>query len=253
MGFGSDSYLRQLISLLPKGRAWTRSLTSKMSELLAGFSPELARVDTYMESIITEKDTQFTDRLLPEFEIDYGLPDSCSDVDADKDTRRQDLRSRFLAVGRMDKQYYIDLALELGFNITITEFTPFWSGQGVSGDPCGDQDVLFFWQVNVSTSSELIIFRSGSGRSGDLLQSVAGISQVTCFFSKLKPAWTHILFNIIGPAYSRAYSSAFDSIPSDTPAFLEGAYSKAYSQAFDRRNGGAFDPLAYSIDYDKPA
>lgn len=253
MGFPASSYLKQFMALLPPGRAWTRSLGSKLIELLTGFSSEPARVDAYMESIIREKDSRFTDKLLPEFEEDYGLPDECSNVDANKDTRRGDLRSRFLAIGRMDKQHYIDLAFELGFNITITEFTPFWSGVSVSGEACGDQKVLFFWQVNVSTSSELIIFRCGSGRSGDSLQSAPGISDLICFLTKRKPAWTHILFVLVGPAFSRAYSNAFDSIPSDTPAFLNGAYSKAYSQAFDRRNGGAFDFLEYSIDYDKPA
>ena len=232
MGFSSTSYLRQFLSLLPRGKAWTRALSSKLVELLTGFSSEPARVDVYMESIITEKDTRFTTLLLPEFEEDYGLPDACSDAGASETERRENLRSRFLGINRMDKQYYIDLALELGFIATITEFTPFWSGLGKSGDPCGDQDVLFFWQVNVDASTP-------------------AIDELACFFTKLKPAWTHLLFTLVGPAYSTAYSTAFDSIPSDGLLYLQGAYDKSYSQAFDRRNGGAFERKAYSVAYDK--
>ncbi len=254
MGFSSSSYLKLLQSLLPKGRAWTRSPDSILTQVLTGLSIELSRVDDQVFQLIKERDTRATSLLLTEHELDLGLPDDCLPLGVSIAERRTTANSRLISLGGLNKQYYIDLALTMGYTITIDEFTPFWCGSGGSGEPCGAQETIFYWRVNIDTAGfPIIYFISGASESGDpLISTGIDATPLICYLEKLKPAHTIVIYQYIGPSFSTDFSVDFDSIPTSSTAYLEGAFSKAFSSDFDRRVGGGFDRDEFSIDFDRP-
>ena len=149
-GRSAQEYRSLLASLLPEGRAWSRNLSSRLSEFLYGIAEEFARIENdALDLAIVERDTRTTSDLLEDHEFDLGLPDGCSDSSLLIAVRRREAHSKLIALGGQDKQYFIGLAAALGYPITITEFIPFWCGLGQSGDSCGDYWVIFFWQVNL--------------------------------------------------------------------------------------------------------
>ena len=145
MGFSVANYKSLLKALLPRGKAWSRDAGS-MPELLDGIVEEFARADTQIGSLITERDSRYTSALLEEQENDLGITPEVGTTEAE---RRIIVRSILVAMGGQDPQYFIDLAAAMGYTITIDQFRPAWCGVVVCGEPCGKQEVLFVWRVNL--------------------------------------------------------------------------------------------------------
>jgi len=248
-------YLRMLQSLLPHGKAWNREEGSTLTEFLYGEAEELARVDSRSEDLLTERDTRYTSELLTDHENDLGLPDECSDAEETIQERRDACHSRLIALGQQNPAYYIELAAAFGWDITITEFSPFWCGYHRSGDPCGDQTNIFYWKVTISLrNSNIVYFLSGSSQSGDSLASIAGTAPMICILNKYKPAHTILIFDFDGPAFDWAFSEAFDSFfqGSSIEDFTEGAYYQSFDSAFDVMYGGAFNRDAFGAGFTQP-
>jgi uncharacterized protein YmfQ (DUF2313 family) len=104
--------------------------------------------------------------------------------------RRNALVAKLTQLGGQSRQYFIDLAAALGYEITITEFQPFTVNSGVN-DPLCDTEWRFVWQVNASQDT----IRRFSVQSGvnDPLASW-GNDQLECVINRLKPAHTIVLF-----------------------------------------------------------
>ncbi len=255
MGFDTTNYLRLLQALLPRGRAWNRDEGSTLTEVLQAQADELARIDGRSENLLNERDTRRTSELLIEHENDLGLPDDCSEEGETIAERRLVAHAKLIALGQQNPAYFIELADALGWAITVTEYTPFWCGVGGSGDPCGDQETIFYWKVTISYSGETIIyFRSGASSSGDYLLIAAFTSALLCRLNKYKPGHTTLIFDYDGPEFDRAYSVAFDSMPSGAEEYLEGAFWREFGAGFDVHYGGEFDRNAFSIsDFRRPA
>lgn len=148
MAYDSASYLQLLQRLLPKGKLWNRDPDSTLTKTLRAMADELARVDARSDDLLNEARSNTTEELITDFEREYRIPDDCFKVE-DTIAKRQDVvNTKFKLIGRLDPLYYIGLVLNLGFNIVITEFKPFWCGNGVSGDKCGVQDNIFHWEVS---------------------------------------------------------------------------------------------------------
>jgi len=256
MARSAKSYLRLLQSLLPLGRAWNRDEGSALTEFLYGEAEEFARVDKRSDDLLQERDTRYASELLVDHEIDLGLPDSCSTLSETIQERRSAAHAKLIALGQQNPAYFIEIAAAHGWTITITEFTPFWCGLGVCGEPCGDQDVIFHWLVTIDLSggSEIIYFLCGSSESGDPLSFIAGTSSMICLLNKYKPAHTVLMFDFSGPAFDWAFDDAFDSFfhGAGIDDFIDGAYYHAFSPAFDVKYGGAFDADAYGIGFLQP-
>ncbi|KKM77208.1 hypothetical protein LCGC14_1372410 [marine sediment metagenome] len=245
-------YLRLLQSLLPKGWAWNRAEGSVLTEFLYGQAEEFSRVDQRSFDLISERDTRFTSELLVDHEIDFGLPDECSEEGETIQERRAAAHSRLIALGQQNPQYFIDIAAAYGYTATVTEFSPFWCGIHGSGDPCGDQENLFYWKITITTGpGNVIYFLSGSSQSGDPLSRLVGTDSMICSLNRYKPGHTILIINFDGPEYNVEFDSAFDSLPTTTSS-LEGAFSQAFGLGFDVNWGGDFEKNAFSIAYKKP-
>lgn len=247
-------YLELLKSLLPKGKAWTRTVDSNLYNLLYAFSEELNRIEERAEDLCTEQDIRTSSELLEDHETDLGLPDECSQEDETKQERREIAHTKLTALGRQDKQYFIDLAELLGWTITITEYWPFKCGASECGDDCGPYYNLFYWVINIDlTSKEWIQFKSGASQCGDPILYIPTVENLECVMTKYKPAHTNLSFNYIGPAFTNAFDDSFDSaIGLTEESYLEGAFNHAFDESFDIGLGGAFDMDAFDNNFDTP-
>ena len=231
-----NSYFRLIRALMPRGRAWSPD-TGTLKEVLQAEGYELARVDARVDSLLLERNTLTTTELLDEFKAEFGVPDGCTDVSAYTAAEmRTYLNAKLLTVGSLMPQYYIGLAEALGYTgVTIDVFTPFWSGLGVSGDPCGDQSNIFHWHINWTYDM------TKPGQDGD---------DIDCIVQRFKPAHTVVAVNRVGPPFDNAFSTAFYAMPAAD--LTVGAFTLEFDKAFDVAWGGGFDATAFADAFKKP-
>lgn len=210
-------YYQLLRPLFPRGKAWNID-SGVMKEIVQGKAEELARVDSRVDALQSERDTRTASELLVEHETEFGLPDGCIDPTAYSDAdRRIALTTKLKSLGSMRKSYYIALAESLGYTgVTITEYTPFWCGLGVSGAPCGDQDILFYWLLSWTY---------------DWTNPILDGQDIECMLNRYRPAHTVVKVAMTGPAFSNAFSNAFFAYPA-VDITLGGAFTTAFDQAF---------------------
>lgn len=234
-----QAYRRLLRSLLPRGRAWQPDV-GFFAELLGGMAVELARIDARIDDLMREASTLTASELLPEFELDYGLLNDPS-LDLTKYSNsgiQAILNMRLRSLGSLRPNYYVDLAAAYGITVTIDEFTPMWAGLGVCGEPCGDQQNIFYWRVNVVYNLEALyldalaegtILADGAEFAGLLSAYLMDYSYLATLFEKLKPVHTVVLWKSIGPAFSDAFSNDFDSMPKLAFRAFDSAFDGSFS------------------------
>lgn len=227
-----QAYREQLEKLLPSGRAWPRQNGTTMSALLSGFGAELSRVDDRAQDLLRESDPRTTLELLPEWERALGLPDTCTGPLVDVAARRGALVARLVQSGGQSPAFFAQIALALGFVVTIQEYRPFGAGSlagepltnpgqpfqvGISG--AGDAldnrlDWLFAWTVR---ASDFTVRRAmiGSFGAGDPL-ATWGNTLLECTLSRLAPAHTTVRFlysTTLQPDEVQALAVALDPEP----------------------------------------
>lgn len=246
-------YLRLLQSLLPKGAAWNRDESSVLTQFLHGQAEEFSRADERSDDLLDEIKIDIVSELITDYEIDFSLPDECSDPAETLIERRNIIHTKLISLGQQDKQYFIDLAAALGYEITITEHKPFWAGVGAAGDPCGDQDVIFHWTVNALYGADTIYFVAGSGAAGDPLVRYPALTLLECTIKKYKPGHTTVSFVYTGYAYDMAYDAGYDSIPSEEDINLDGGFGRGFGLCFNRAFGGGFDSGGFNSGFAQPS
>jgi uncharacterized protein YmfQ (DUF2313 family) len=258
-----EQYRNLLHSLLPQGEIWKKDNSKVLAKILLGLAYEFNRIDIRTEELLTERDSRYVEELLTEFEAEYGLPEEGLELESTTERRRNVVHSKVIAIGDQDEDYFIAIAEALGYTIEIETFRPAWAGVATAGDTCGDQNVLFKWIVWVDANA--------------IEYSIdVNLTQLIHDIVKVKPGHTQVFFRWKGPAFSRAFSRAFDSVPhydnywpesenAFSPAFSDafpnntsyhgvnytGAFSQAFSIAFDRKSGGAFSK-AFAQAFDQP-
>jgi uncharacterized protein YmfQ (DUF2313 family) len=209
---------------------------SVLSQLLYGKADELARIDQRTADLQVEREITLSTELLSDHELDLGLPDECSELGETIVERRRTAHAKLTEVGGLNKQYYVDLLLTLGWVATIEEVPP------------------FSWKVTIYVSPEdWVYFVCGASVSGDQLIKALGTAASRCILQKYAPAHTEVIFEYAGPAFGAGFDRSFDSIPSDDPAWLAGAFTRAFGAGFDLYyGGGEFEPNAFGDGFYKP-
>lgn len=146
---------------------------TRIEDLLKEFFP-----DTALESV-------------PDWERVLALfPGAEEPLQVRRDRIIQKLRER----GALDRQYFIDLALNLGFTITIDELQPLMAGMGRCGDTLYVEGARFVWRVNV-TGQAVYQFRAGVSAAGERLMWWEPQAALEELLNDLKPAHTCVIFN----------------------------------------------------------
>lgn len=190
MAVKTQQYLSLLKSLLPRGIAWVDAVNNDLGQLLHGLAEELARVDAREDALIDEADPRTTYEMLPDWERAFGLPDPCVGEDLTLEQRLESLYAKVTNTGGQSRQFFIDLAASLGYEVTITEFSPYTVNDSVDHPLYGD-DWWFAWQVNApeNTVDYLTV-------NSDVDTPLAswGNERLECSINRLKPAHTQVIF-----------------------------------------------------------
>ena len=186
----AEHYLSQLQALLPPGAAWPREDGQTLTEFLHALAEEFARIDGRASDIIREMDPRTVIEMLTDWERAYGLPDPCTQAADTIPERINVLYEKVIRVGDQSPQYFIDVAAQLGFEITITEFFPFTVGS-LANELLYGQAWRFAWRVNAPAET-VTLFDMRSGVDEPLRDW--GNEILECVISRLKPAHTHVQF-----------------------------------------------------------
>ena len=253
MARSSLDYLRLLQSLLPKGKAWTRALASKLTEYLYAEAEELARIDNRVQDLIKERNTLYANELIAEHELDLGLPDECTrDLTLALTERRAAANAKLITTGGQSKEYFISIANKYGYEAEIEEYTPFWCGIDACGDPVGPVANIYYWKFTIYTDETPIPFICGVSVCGDSLNGVSELlNAVFCYAEKYKPAHTKLIIATAGPGFSNGFDSGFDSFASGSMTYLTGGFDQGFSYGFDVNLGGAFSS-GFDLGFNKP-
>lgn len=176
--YTAQDYVDALLALRPRGRAWPQDPTSTQHEVLGGVALSLEQLDADASGLLDTSLPGSISPMLPEWEATLGLPDPCLGGTPSFATRAAQVAARFTTQGGLSRQRYIDFAASLGFDITITTYSPFRIGRTPidNANAIGSPDWYFVWGVTVTTNH--------GGLSPDVLM---------CELQRIKPAETTVI------------------------------------------------------------
>lgn len=234
-----DDYKEAFIKLLPQGEAWPRHPESLFYKVCAGLAEYWGFVDSRAADLLErESDPRQTIELLPDWERNWGLPDPCYEAPQSIDERQLALVMRMTMLGAQSREFFIGVAAQIGYTITITEYRTWVVGLDRCGDSRvygelppdpmrnewgqpimnapGDQYVKdgelsgwphygigppsnrFYWTVHVA-DAKLTWFRCASGQCGvDPHLRIGLADDLECLLNRWKPAHTEIIFDYSG-------------------------------------------------------
>lgn len=144
-----NDYKEQLQALLPQGAAWSRDPKANLTKLLSGFAAEYARIDQRSSELINEVLPSNTSEMLTDWE---RVLDIFSDENLSPEQRQQKIIEKLNQRGEQSKSFFIALAASVGFQISITEFTPFRVGIKHIGEALTNGEWVFCWEIAINES-----------------------------------------------------------------------------------------------------
>lgn len=187
-----ERYTQQMAQLLPPGAAWARWPGSVLRALLSGLAREFARIHQRGLALLDETDPRLTQEMLPDWERFLGLPSECAPDDQTQSERIDAVVTKYTEVGGQSRQYFIDLAEALGFEVTITEYRPFVAGS-LAGESLTNGDWIYTWDVNAPETTTTF-FRAGQSAAGEPLQVWDREERLECEIRSRRPAHTAVRF-----------------------------------------------------------
>lgn len=189
IAYSVEDYTKALISLAPHGLAWNWNPDSTMHSVLKGLAWNYHISDIDSIQLLSGSFPKTATVMLTEWEKTLGLPDDCAIGEMDSLPKRQGaVVSRLISTGGQSKPFFIHLADELGYQITITEFRTLRAGISACGDSLYTGDWLYTWRINAG-DTEVIAAKAGISYCGDPLRSW-GDRYLKCKFNQISPPHT---------------------------------------------------------------
>ncbi|KVS52261.1 phage tail protein [Burkholderia cepacia] len=195
--YSASDFTSALMALMPRGLAWPRDPNSVMARTIATLAPIWSRHVAANNYLLVDAFPSTTVELLPEWEAALGLPDPCAGESPTLAQRQAQVVARFTNSGGQSVRYFLSYAKSLGFDVSITEFTPFRVGQQAAGDSVGVEGWAHTWRINVPPST-INYFRASRSAAGEPLASW-GNAVLLCEMNTLKPA--HTLVIVANPGF----------------------------------------------------
>lgn len=186
MGLNAGDWVKLIKGLLPPGPATAAERGTVFDGMAQALADELVRIDGRTEDLKAEIDPRTTFELLPDFERMLGLPDPCVTDAQTIDQRRNAVIVKLTQLGGLNPEFYIDVAAQLGYAVTITEFKPARCGVSHCGDRLNGKDWAYTWRVN-SENNTIRVARVGSAVAGDLLRDWSN-QQLECAIEERQPS-----------------------------------------------------------------
>ncbi|MDF3939573.1 DUF2313 domain-containing protein [Achromobacter denitrificans] len=146
----AGDFLQAFMSLLPRGRVWSRDASSVQSRALLGLVTVYEVNTARANQLLVDAFPGSTYELLPEWELTLGLPDPCAGPAPTIQARRAQVVARLTATGGQSIPYFTGLANRLGYDVVVRQFMPSRFGKRF-GTPFGGEDWAHAWQVNAPT------------------------------------------------------------------------------------------------------
>jgi len=204
-----SSWLAALQALLPPGRALTREPSANLTRFLEAIAAMFLAAQLRLEALLQEMDPLRATTMLPDWERLLGLPDECAPTASLSIAERQRLTNqRLLEQGGASRQYFIDVAEQLGEpNSWIDEFRQANCNSNCNAALHSLADA-FTWRVNFRRAA------SGNrpGNCNDTCNDAVYLVEpalAECPIQERKPAHTKVIFayavTSYGPADLQAY------------------------------------------------
>lgn len=150
-----NDYGRSIQALLPPGKAWTRRADANLTKLCTALGGTFARLDAAVTEALTEASPDQATLFIDDWETALGLPDECIGQLPDIASRRALAFARDTDDGHITPQDMVDLALTLGYVVTVDEHRGRYYGvhpvtglrQGVIGGSYGGYAWNYVWDV----------------------------------------------------------------------------------------------------------
>jgi uncharacterized protein YmfQ (DUF2313 family) len=123
--------------------------------------------------------------------------------------RRAALVTKMTMLGAQSRAFFINVAKALGYDINITEYSPYMAGVSRCGDTrgldpdnpnqyrwtLGAPESRYYWTIHVN-ALKLVYFHCNSSQCGiDRLLDIGVASDLECTLNRWKPAHTKIVFD----------------------------------------------------------
>ena len=233
-----EDYAVAMQGLLPSGQAWPRAWDEMLMLVVRGLTRIWGDFEIRASKLLEmESDPRQTIELLPDWERNWGLPDPCYDAPQSIYERQRALVMRMTIEGAQSREFFIEVAAQIGYTITITEYRPFT----IAMDGCGDCRVhgalppdpmrnqwgqiiynprgqpvaqgelsewpnyglgplanRYYWTVHVG-QAKLVWFRCASGQCGVDPHLIIGLADdLECLLDRWKPGHTEIIYDYSG-------------------------------------------------------
>ena len=137
-----EDYAEAMQALLPLGQAWPRGDDTALMKVVRGLTRIWGDFETWASLLLErESDPQITmppqgtqPGLLPDWERNWGLPDPCYSEPQSITERQEELIRRMTMLGAQSREFFIGIAAQLGYTITISEYRVFVVGIDRVGD-----------------------------------------------------------------------------------------------------------------------
>lgn len=190
--YNEQAYLERLQSLLPPV-SYDRN-GEQMVQTLTVEARLFNRINAHVQKVLNAITPHDSNELIADWERLLGIP---IDFEENYQFRVNRVLQKLAEVGGLSISYFINLAKNMGYEITIIEGDDyiFRAGENRVGDRIGRLDQMWVWYVHLKSDyTEQYYFRAGSARAGERLLTIRDpiIEEI---FNDLKPAHTLCIFN----------------------------------------------------------
>lgn len=226
----NDDLLGGALTFWPPGSAFGSgdgtavSLSSVLARLTRALLSPFETLYARAYRLAIESSVFGANELLLEWEIDYGLPDSCGSGTSSIAERLRALQARVASTAVITPGDFIRVAASYGFTIAIEEPCIFQCAFSECGGEheIGDTRQEAFWIVYVADLA-IDYFRASEGECGrDPLFSLGDAERLICILRRIAPAWTVPILSI------DALRPAFDPPAGAEWLYLSEAYPRQY-------------------------
>jgi uncharacterized protein YmfQ (DUF2313 family) len=210
-GFTGDDYAQVMADLLPSGIVWPRDPDTDLMRTVRGLADEFARVHDRDCDLLAEAYPPTATETITDWLRVCGLPSECTGPLETLQEQRDGVMNRLSSRGGQSRQYFIEGAAALGYEIDIIEFRPMLADQCRADDMCWHQssgrldesvravqdrrhDWWFVWRVVSRTPAKLTIFRADESCAGEPLEKYSN-EMLECWIYENKPAHTMVSFS----------------------------------------------------------
>jgi uncharacterized protein YmfQ (DUF2313 family) len=197
----ASDYAQAIESELPQGAAWSRDPDGGLMRWVDGCAQVWGDVSTRADTLImVESDPTRAVEMLDDWERNYGLPDPCLMTILSLGERRNALVQKVTIQGGVSRQFFIDYARSLGYQISISEYVPFQFGLSQFGGSHGafqGPQSRFVWTVQVDSPRIARFSFGGSSFGRDSFLEITRAEDLECVINRWKPAHTVVLYSYV--------------------------------------------------------